>query len=145
MTKKGGQPGNSNALKNGARVYTLALGQLSGPMARITRGVRSYRSLPFKAVQEVRNPTLTDQHLIDSACRWEQHSSVCRWLLRQKLDKMQPGDIRETSKQIAWASDQRNRALLALNLDRDRLQDAIDALYTVPAIEDKSGPKKATK
>ena len=76
--------------------------------------------------------TLEQAHLVDAACGHEQHVQVCRWLLRERIGKMSTADVRECSRQMAAARDSRNRAVMQLKLDRDKLHDAIDALYSRP-------------
>jgi hypothetical protein len=146
--KQGGQPGNRNALKNGSKsLKRLALGQLSGPLIRVTRGIQQYRRSLEEAIRAKRPYTMTDDHLINAACTWEQHAAVCMFLIRETERKKQLttadlANIRESSRQIAQARDARNRAFMALRIDTDLLQDAIDALYapvSIPAIIAEAG------
>ena len=59
----------------------------------------------------------TDAHLIDEAASAEVHASVCRWLLRTRLEKMTVGDIARCSEQIVKAKAARNRAVERLHID----------------------------
>lgn len=120
-----------SALKNGSRISRLALGELPKSMFRVTRYAREYRRTLEDAVCAVHGNEvdLTRAHLIDAACTHEQHAQVCRWLLRERLDKMSTADIRECSKQIASSKDARNRAVEQLQLDPDH-EHEITALYT---------------
>ena len=140
-SKTGAPQGNRNALINGSRIQRLALGQLPKDMSRVTRYCRSYRLALEAAVASVHGGEvdLVKAHLIDAAATHEQHAQVCRWLLRQRIGKMSTSDIRECSKQIAGAKDARNRAVAALQLDRDRTADILATLYTTHIDEDDDG------
>lgn len=137
--KRGAPQGNFNSVRNGTRIVRLALGQLPPAMSRVTRYCRDYRRALEEVVADANHGqlTMTQAHLVDAACTHEQHAKVCLWLLRQRIDKMTTADIRETSRQIAASKDARNKAIAALGLDRDRVQDAIDVLYALPAPEEK--------
>ena len=60
---------------------------------------------------------ITDAHLIDEAAQAEVHSSVCRWILREKLATMTPSDIARCSEQILKAKTARNKAVERLQLN----------------------------
>jgi hypothetical protein len=142
--KRGGQIGNTNALKNGSRIE-ITLGVLPKKMLKVTRYVRHYRRLLTEAVHKDHVPTLTDLHLIDAACTHEQHAKVCYWLLRDRLPTMTTSDIRACSASIAQSKDARNAAVKALKLDRDIEHDVIQALYA-PALPESltNGTSKKT-
>jgi len=127
-----------NSLKNGARMYRLTIGELPKQLSRVTRYCRKYRMGLEAAVADAHGEvTLTMAHHVDAAAGHEQHLQVMRWLMRQKLDKMSVADVVKCSSAMAKARDDRNRAVQALNLDRDATADAIDALYSrVPTPEE---------
>ena len=122
MTGKPGRSGpreaNLNASKNGTRLTRLTLGELPLTMRRQTQQARKYRrgleALVLEAKGEV---NATDAHLIDEAAQAEVHASVCRWLLRTRLDKMSVSDVAGCSGQILKAKTIRNKAVERLQLD----------------------------
>jgi hypothetical protein len=128
----GAPKGNLNAARNGSRIARLTLGNLPPSMLQIQRGSRVYRrELEDLAVEARGEVNLFDAHLIDEAATAECHASVCRWLLRERLDKMTPADIRQTSAEIVKAKTQRNAAVRRLRLDdRAKTADYIDTLYS---------------
>lgn len=118
-----------NRLKNGSKMVRLSVGELPTKLSRVTRYVRKYREILETEVAEAHGEiSLTQAHLIDSACGWEQALGVLRWLLREKLAVMSVADIRECVKSQATARDNRNKAVMALELDRPPANpwDAID-------------------
>ena len=125
--------GNLNASRNGGRLTRLTLGELPVTMRRQTTQARVYRrgleSLVIDAKGEV---DATDAHLIDEAATAEVHGAVCRWLLRERLDKMTVQDILTCSREILKAKTVRNRAVDRLGLGPDARENAIDALYSDP-------------
>jgi len=135
---KGGAPiGNTNGMTNGSRIHRLSLGVLPAKLSRVTRYCQEYRRGLEAVVAENNdgNVTMSQAHFIDSACTHEQHGQICRWLLRQRMETMSTSDIRECSKQMATAKDQRNRAVERLGIDRDTAADAIEALYSIVPTE----------
>lgn len=141
----GGKPGRSgpakanlNSTRNGTAITRLTLGELPKTMRRQTQQARKYRrGLEALVVEAKGEVTATDAHLIDEAAAAEVHASVCRWLLRTRLDSMSASDIARCSEQIVKAKTARNRAVERLRLDRDRMDDAIEALYSrVPSGDD---------
>ena len=119
LPKSGAPFGNTNGAKNGTRMTRLILGELPPSMSRVTRYCRKYRRALEQATEAAHGDvTVAMAHLIDAACTHEQHAQVCRWLLRDRIDKMAAADILECSKQITAAKDSRNRAVKALNLDQ---------------------------
>jgi hypothetical protein len=102
-------------------------------MRRQLQTARKYRrELEQLVISYKGEISATDGHLINEAVSAEVHAAVCRWLLRTKLESMSPGDIAKCSGEILKAKSIRNRAVERLELDRDTIQDAIDALYEVP-------------
>ena len=87
-------------------------------MRRQTQAARKYRrgleALVMAAKGEV---NATDAHLIDEAAAAEVHASVCRWLLRTRLEKMSVSDVARCSEQIVKAKASRNRAVERLKID----------------------------
>ncbi len=128
--RKGPPKGSINAAKNGTRLARLTLGELPRTMRRQTAAARAYRRDLEQAVLDAKGEVnATDAHLIDEASSAEVHASVCRWLLRTRLDKMTVGDVARCSEQIVKAKASRNRAVERLGLDRDHREDMLTALY----------------
>jgi hypothetical protein len=135
MAGKAGRSGpakaNLNASRNGTGLTRLTLGELPQTMRRQTQSARKYRRGLERLVTDAKGEvSATDAHLIDEAATAEIHASVCRWLLRTRLDRMTVSDISRCSEQVLKAKTARNRAVERLGLDRDRFTDVIDALYT---------------
>jgi hypothetical protein len=138
--RSGPKPGNLNATRNGGSITRLTLGELPLTMRRQTQQARKYRrGLEALVVQAKGLVNATDAHLIDEATTAEVHASVCRWLLRTRLDKMTVADISRCSEQIVKAKAARNRAVERLALDRDAVRDAWAVLDVTPAKEQASG------
>jgi hypothetical protein len=140
MSGKAGLSGppttNLNASTNGTRLTRLTLGELPLKMRRQTQQARKYRrqleALVIDAKGEVNS---TDAHLIDEAATAEVHAAVCRWLLRDRLDKMSVADVSRCSEQILKAKTIRNKAVERLKLDAPPPDpwSVIDALPTKDA------------
>ncbi len=105
-------------MTNGTHLTRLTLGELPRTMLRQKRAACQYRRGLEKAVIEAKGEvSMVDAHLIDEASGAELHSSVCRWLLRTKLETMSVSDIARCSEQIMKARACRNRAVERLQLD----------------------------
>jgi len=128
--RSGPPDGNLNASKNGARLSRLTLGELPQTMRRQTQQARKYRRQLEAIVRDAKGEiSPTDAHLIDEAATAEVHASVCRWLLRERLDTMSPSDIARCSEQILKSKTVRNKAVERLQLDRNDQERIITALY----------------
>lgn len=116
--RRGPPLANINASANGSRISRLTLGELPNKMRRQLQNARKYRryleSLCVDAHGEV---NATHAHLIDEAAAAEVHASICRWLLRQRLEKMSTSDITRCSEQIMKAKTVRNKAIERLKLN----------------------------
>jgi hypothetical protein len=116
--RSGPKQANLNSSKNGTRISRLTLGELPQTMRRQLQAARKYRrfleQLTLDAHSEV---TATHAHLIDEAAAAEVHASVCRWLLRTRLEKMSTADVARCSEQILKAKTIRNKAIERLNLN----------------------------
>ncbi len=124
-----------NAAKNGTRLR-LTIGELPSVMKRQLQNVRKYRrELEALVVESSGDINTTMAHAIDEAVQAEVHSSVCRWLLRTRIESMSVSDITRCSEQILKAKSIRNRAVERLKLDRDETENIINALYSVKSNE----------
>jgi len=122
MAGKAGRSGppraNLNSTKNGTTISRLTLGELPQTMRRQTQAARKYRRGLENLVAEAKGEvTPTDAHLIDEAATAEVHASVCRWLLRTRIENMSTADVARCSEQILKAKTMRNRAVERLGLD----------------------------
>jgi len=116
--KSGPKKGCLNAVKNGTSLTRLTLGELPTTMRRQTQAARKYRrSLEALVMAAKGEVNATAAHLIDEAAAAEVHASVCRWLLRTRLEKMSVSDVARCSEQIVKAKTMRNRAVERLKID----------------------------
>jgi hypothetical protein len=119
-----GKPGRSGRKKgvpqhNGAMIARLPLGELPKTMRRQLISARKYRRELEGMVAQKNDGSVnaTAAHLINEAVTAETHATVCRWLLRTRLDKMTVSDIAKCSSEIMKARAARNRAVERLGLD----------------------------
>lgn len=129
--KRGGQSANRNALRHG-----LKAGQLPRDAKYIEVRLNIFRrQLEDAVLAAKREVSLADAAAIQTCLRWERHAALAqRWLV--KADKtMSPTEKLNFSREIARASTERDRAIAALELDRDSQAGILDALYSrIPAI-----------
>src|SRR5262245_29850369 len=94
-TGKSGAPANNiNAARNGTGLTRLTIGELPKTMRRQQQAVRKYRRTLETLVTDAKGRiSATDMHVIDEATGAELHATVCRWLLRTKLEKMSVSDV----------------------------------------------------
>jgi len=132
----GGKPGNTNALRNGRAIALkrLTVGELPKEMLSVRREGRAYRRTLESEVLRIRGAiTLTEGHLIDTASAATIQAGICRWLLRERIAKMSPADIRGCTADLVKAKERRDAAVRALGLDRDDTEDVMAKLYQVEA------------
>jgi hypothetical protein len=116
--RSGPKKANLNSTKSGVGITRLTLGELPLTMRRQTQQARKYRrGLEALVLDAKGSVNATDAHLIDEAASAEVHASVCRWLLRTRLDKMSVTDVARCSEQIVKAKAARNRAVERLKID----------------------------
>jgi len=109
---------NLNAAKTGGGITRLTLGELPNTMRRQLQNARKYRRFVEGLVVEAHGGvSATQAHLIDEAAAAEVHASVCRWLMRTRLEKMSVADIARCSEQILKSKTIRNKAIERLKLD----------------------------
>jgi hypothetical protein len=130
---KGGAPkGNRNALKNGSKLR-VAVGQLPGKLARLARQARDYRELLEQAVEERHGGINAEQaHEIGLAAEAVLHQSICRWLLRQRLDLMTTADVLACSTSLLKAGETRNKAIARLKLAPPTQDELMRQWYSQP-------------
>lgn len=125
--KSGPPKGHGNAIRHG-----LSCGRLPKQARYIEHRINSLRRQLEEAVQQVRGKiTLSDAANIQTALRWERHSMLAQRWLRVEGEKLAPMERLNFSREICKASTERDKALTALQLDRDATTDILDRLYRV--------------
>lgn len=76
--------------------------------------------------------TLENAAHIDTAIKWLRHGALCQRWLRTEASTMKPTEKIAVSREIASASERRDKAIAALDLDRDTQYDLISDLYNEP-------------
>jgi hypothetical protein len=142
--RSGAPKGNSNAVRHG-----LAGGKLPKGCQYIENRVNALRRIVETVLIEAKGEIgIVDAAAVNSILKWERHGLLAAHWLRKEADKLSASDRLKFSEAIAKASDNRDRNIRLLGLDRDRSDNIIDALYKrVPAVtngENQSGPTQAT-
>jgi len=88
------------------------------------------RQLEDAVIEERGQISLLDAANIQTAIRWERHSALALRWLRTQGDKLKPLEQLKFSSEIAKASTERDKALAALKLDRNKHDKIVEALYT---------------
>ena len=121
---------------SGVSVSRLILGELPRPLLTVQRYARRYRRLLEAACVEAHGGVdVVAAHTIDAAVGYETHIAICRWLLNNRWDKLEPKDILACSTAMASARSRRNQCLKQLNLDAVKDEDLVAAYFAQPAIE----------
>jgi len=124
--RSGPPKGNDNALRHGMRGSKLPKG-----CQYIENRVNSLRRQIEAALIEARGEVgIVDAAAVNSILKWERHGLLASHWLRLEADKLSASDRLRFSEAIAKASDNRDRNIRALQLDRDRSHSLIDALYS---------------
>lgn len=129
---KRGSAATLNALKNGSRIdrRRLVIGDLPRQLLSVRREARAYRrDLECAVIAAKGSISTTDAHLIDTASAATIQAGVCRWLLRKRLGEMKPTEIITCTATATRAKEVRDKAVRALQLDRDASADLLDQLY----------------
>lgn len=129
---------NLNALKNGMRITRLVIGELPSKLNSVKIQTRKYRNGLEASVIEIKGGiNVVDAHLVDTAATAMLHAGVCRWLLRDRIEKMQSADILKCSAELLRSKEVRDKSVRLLKLDeRQRIEKSIDALYGPPEEEE---------
>jgi hypothetical protein len=128
--KKGmhGQPGNQNATRHGMQGTKLPKG-----CKYIEIRVNVLRRQMEQAVLATKGEIgIVDAAAINSILKWERHGLLASFWLRKEIDKLSAADRLRFSEAMAKASDNRDRNIRALGLDRDKADDLLDRLYGRP-------------
>jgi hypothetical protein len=124
-TGKRAAGGAGNAIRHGMRG-----GQLPPGCKYIEHRVNSLRRQVETAVIALKKEiSITDAAAINSILKWERHGLLAAHWLRKEADKLSASDRLRFSEAIAKASDQRDRNIRLLGLDRDKADGLLDALY----------------
>jgi hypothetical protein len=75
---------------------------------------------------------IVDAAAINSILKWERHGLLAAHWLRKEADRLSASDRLRFSEAIAKASDNRDRAIRSLDLDREG-EDVLDQLYRLPS------------
>ncbi len=111
--KSGPAVGNTNSLRHG-----LKAGKLPKDARYIEHQMNSLRRTLESAVMAARGEvTIPDAAAIQTAVKWERHGALCLRWLRVEGDKLKPEQRLAFSREIAKASDSRDRAIAALGLN----------------------------
>lgn len=132
-----GKKGRSGAPKgndNAARHY-LKAGKLPPKLQYVEHRINALRRhLEDEVTTTKGEVSITDAAAINSACKWERHGLLAQHWLRHEAETLSAGDRLKFSEAIAKASDNRDKNIRALGLDRDARQNVIDALYSQPQL-----------
>jgi hypothetical protein len=113
---KGGAPAmNGNRISHGR--YSLRLGALPKGCGHIRRSIASLRRQLEQAIVATRGEIdLPSAALVQTACRHERHAQLAAKWLRDHAADLAPTDALAISRDIARASADRDKAILALGL-----------------------------
>jgi len=126
--RSGPPKGNHNATRHGLRASGLPPGctYIEGQISAFKRYVRAELGGTLSTWQEA---------TLQSACRHETRALLAARWLRLEAKALTISERAKLLDCIGRASDQRDKCLMALGLDRDPMADAIDALYATPEPE----------
>lgn len=128
--KAGAPKGNANAIRHG-----LHAGKLPKKLQYVELKVNAFRRILESEVLAAKKLiSLVDAATINTACKWDRHGRLAEYWLRHEEDSMSAGDRLKFSEAIGKASDNRDKAIYRLGLDRDTNADVIDALYRKPKV-----------
>ncbi len=129
---RSGPPGNANRHRHGMHGSKLPKGcEYIEKRVNISPPPRSSAAL-LDAKGEI---GIVDAAAINSVLKWERHGLLAAHWLRKEADKLSASDRLRFSEAIAKASDNRDKNIRSLCLDRDQADNLLDALYArvVPA------------
>lgn len=118
--RSGPSKGNRNAMRHG-----LKAGMLPKGAKYIEHRINGMRRQLEDAVMAVRGEVgILDAANINSAIKWERHGLLAQLWLRKEVDQLSPTERLKFSETIAKASDNRDKAMRMLDLDRNVVNDA---------------------
>lgn len=117
--KRGGQPGNRNALRHAMRA-----GKLPPELAYLENRLNAFRRQLEDAVIEAKGEiSIPDAATINTALKWERHGTLAQRWLTTKYEELGPDQMLYFSREVARASTERDRAIATLKLSRDKVTD----------------------
>jgi len=123
-----------NSLKNGSRLCRtrLVIGQLPAKYRTAQKQARGYRRKLLEGMQEAKGVELDslDLHLIDLGAACTAEESILRQVLRDRHERMKPGEIAGLLKQIRESKQVRLKALEQLR-DLCKPPDPWDQIYDI--------------
>lgn len=127
---RGGAPiGNANALKHGLRC-----GRLPAGCGHIGNAISMFRrTLETESLSVHGELSILHRALINSACRHEQRAQLLQRWLRKEAGTLKTMDKATLLAQQSAATDQRDKCLERLGLDRDESEHVLATFYTKPA------------
>lgn len=135
--QRGAQNGNRNNLRHGMRG-----GKLPKGCQYIENTVNALRRQVESALIDAKGEIgIVDAAAVNSVLKWERHGLLAAHWLRKEADTLSASDRLRFSEAIAKASDNRDRNIRALGLDRDGADSVLEALYArrLPAPDDRNG------
>ncbi len=128
---KGGAPaGNRNAMTHGLTAIRINLSRLPPGCRYIEAAANRVRCCLEAHIIEARGVVgLYDAALIQSACRWEEHSQLCARWLRLADAKLSHADRLHYSREYARASSERDKCLKALGMGSKDIRSVASVLY----------------
>ena len=113
--KSGPAAGNANAMRHG-----LKAGKLPKDARYIEYRLNAFRRTLEQAVLSARGEVnIPDAAYIQTCLRWERHACLAqRWLVKAG-DTLKPEQRLTFSREIARASAERDKAIAALNIDKE--------------------------
>ena len=125
--------------------HGLRAGQLPKGAAYIKRECDTLRREIEQAVLEQHGEIgLYQAAVVQSAMRWERHGLLVQRWLRMEAGTMDAAQRLAYSRDIARASENRDRCLKELGLDANGRQNVLDVLYSTPADPPESPPTSPT-
>ncbi len=110
--------------------HGLQAGKLPAGCGYIENRLNSFRRQLEDIVMAAKGEvTITDAAHIQTALKWERHGMLALRWLKIEGDSLKPTDKLNFSREIAKASESRDRAIRNLNLDRDKQDNIIEILY----------------
>ena len=124
--RSGAASGNANAMRHGLKAGKLPAGcqYIENRCNALRRGIES------TLAESKGQIGIVDAATVNSVLKWERHGLLAQHWLRKEVDSLSVSERLKFSEAIAKASDNRDRALRSLGLDRDRNESVIDALYS---------------
>lgn len=115
--KRGGQPKNTNA----ARHCMRGTGKLPRKLAYIQNQLNAFRRELERAVISEKDIGLLEAANINTALKWEKVGALAQRWLTTEHDNLKPLDRLQFVREIARASVERDKAIMALGLGKKKV------------------------